>query len=108
MVAHNGSGAIEATDLAGAIDVMTGSGAIHLSQVQPAAIRARARSGAIKVTLVPGAGYDFLTRSESGKISVSGTTTQQVGNIHHLTGKLGGGGPLVDISTNSSAVHINH
>jgi hypothetical protein len=107
VVAHNGSGAIEATDVAGPIDAMTASGAIRLSQVQPAAIRAHAKSGAIKVTLAPGAGYDFLAQSESGKIFVSGMTTQQGKNIRHLTGKLGGGGPLVDINTNSSAVHIN-
>jgi hypothetical protein len=109
VVAQNSSGAIEAIDVAGPIDATTGSGAIRLTQVQPAAIRARARSGAIKVNLAPGAGYDFLARSESGKIYIPGiTTTQQGESIHHLTGKLGDGGPMVDISTNSSAVHINH
>ena len=61
---HNSSsGAVEATDVAGPIDAVTGSGAIRLAQVEPVAIRAQANSGAIHVTLVRGAGYDFLARS---------------------------------------------
>ena len=103
VVAQNGSGTIEATDVSGGIDATTGSGAIVLSQIQPAPIRAHATSGAIKVSLVPGAGYDFLARSESGKVSISEMKGKNPG---HLTGKLGGGGPLVDISTKSSTVSI--
>jgi hypothetical protein len=79
VVAQNSSGAIEAIDVAGPIDSTTGSGAIRLTQLQPAVIRARARSGAIKANLAPGAGYDFLARSESGKIFIPGITATQQG-----------------------------
>ena len=80
---------------------MPASGAIRLSHVQPAVTRAHARSGAIKVTLAPGAGYDFLAQSESGKIFVSGLGHDDAtrDNYPSPNGKLGGGGPLVDIRT---------
>jgi hypothetical protein len=106
VVARNGSGTIEATGVAGGIDATTSSGAIRLSQTQPAPIRAHAGSGAINVTLVPGSGYDYLARSESGKILISGMKAQSGKSSRELTGKLSGGGPLVNISTNSSAVSI--
>ena len=101
VMAHNGSGAIEATDGAGPIDAMPASGAIRLSHVQPAVTRAHARSGAIKVTLASGAGHDFLAQSESGKIFVSGLGHDDAtrDNYPSPNGKLGGGGPLVDIRT---------
>ena len=109
-MAHNGSGAIEATDGAGPINAMPASGAIRLSHVQPAVTRAHAMSGAIKVTLASGAGHDFLAQSESGKIFVSDLGHDDATREEYPSpnGKLGGGGPLVDISTNFSAVHMNH
>ena len=108
VVAHNGSGGIEGTDVAGPIDAMTESGAIRLSQIKPAEVRAHSRSGAINVTLVRGGGYDFLARSESGKIFISEMQNRKGKNARYLTGNLSGGGPMVDISTNSSSVYINH
>jgi hypothetical protein len=103
---HNGSGAVEVTDLAGPIEATTGSGAIRLSQRQPAPIRARARSGAIKVRVAAGAGYDYLARSEKGEIFIANVHGNKAKNKRELTGKLGEGGPLVDVSTHSSSVSI--
>lgn len=103
---HNGSGRIEVTDAAGAIEATTGSGAIQITQIAAAPIRARARSGAIKVRLVPSAGYDYLARSEKGKIIVADIQSDKGLQRRELSGKLRGGGPLVDVKTYSSSVSL--
>jgi hypothetical protein len=103
---HNGSGSAEVNHATGPIAVTTGSGAIRLSQIKPASIRARARSGAIKVKLASNAGYNYLVRSEKGKISVADAQGTNAKNSRELIGKLGEGGPLVDVSTHSSSVSV--
>jgi hypothetical protein len=106
IVVHNESGTIEASNVAGEMHATNGSGAIRLSQSIPASVRARARSGAIKVKLVPQAAYTVVARSESGKVSIPDIPNQKGQNRRHVTGSLGGGGPLVDVSTGSSSISI--
>jgi hypothetical protein len=103
---HNGSGGAEVNDAVGAVEATAGSGAIRISQTEPAPIRARARSGAIKVKLAPATGYNYLARSENGKMSVAEVGSMKESNRGELTGKLRDGGPLVDVSTHSSRISI--
>ncbi len=104
---RNDSGSIEATEVAGAIDAQTGSGAIRLSQAKPAPIRAHADSGAIRVKLVSGSGYAIVARSDHGKVSVPKKRVEGDLKQHHVDGKIGAGGPLVDLGTDSSSISID-
>jgi hypothetical protein len=106
VVVHDESGAIEASNVAGEIDATNGSGAIRLSQSIAASVRAHARSGAIKVKLVPQAAYTVVARSESGKVLVPDIPSGSGQNSRQITGSLGGGGPLVDVRTGSSSISI--
>ena len=106
VVVHDESGTIEASNVAGEIHATNGSGAIRLSQTTPALVRAHARSGAIKVKLVPQAAYTVVARSQSGKVFVPGIPIQKGQNDRQISGNLSGGGPLVDVSTSSSSISI--
>ena len=108
IVIHDDSGAIDASNIEGEIHATNGSGAIRLSQTIPAAVRAQARSGAIKIKLAPRAGYTVVGRSESGKVFVPSIDSQVGKNPRQITGSVGGGGPLVDVSTGSSTLSIEN
>lgn len=101
------SGGIEANDVAGSIDAQTDSGGIHLSQTNPAPIRAKADSGGVSVRLASNGGYDIDVEAESGHISVPEITTRGDISHHHVEGKVRGGGPMVNIHVDSGNVSID-
>ncbi len=107
VVARNGSGSITALRAGGSVHAETGSGEIRIEQVNPAPIRAIARSGAIHVQLAAGGGYLLDALSHSGKISApAGVAPQIARDGHSLKAQLGTGGPLVDLDTRSSRIEI--
>lgn len=107
VVARNGSGSITALRSGGSVHAETGSGEIRIEQVNPAPIRAVARSGAIHVQLAGGSGYLLDALSHSGKISApAGVASQIARDGHSLKAQLGPGGPLVDLDTRSSRIAI--
>jgi hypothetical protein len=60
------------------------------------------------VNLANGRGYEIDAQSKSGK--VSGPITQgaeRIAKLHYLKGRIGEGGPLVDLDTRSSKIEIN-
>lgn len=107
VVARNGSGSITALRSGGSVHAETGSGEIRIEQVNPAPIRAVARSGAIHVQLAGVSGYLLDALSHSGKISApAGVASQIARDGHSLKAQLGPGGPLVDLDTRSSRIAI--
>ncbi|WP_321476643.1 DUF4097 family beta strand repeat-containing protein [uncultured Paludibaculum sp.] len=107
VVATNHSGSIDVLQVSGSVQAETGSGAIQISQLRPAAITARARSGALKVELAKGQGYTLDAQSNSGKVSGPATTgADDIARPHQLKGQVGVGGPLVDLDTHSSRITI--
>lgn len=108
VMARNDSGSIEAFRLGGTVAAETTSGSIRISQSTPAAIRALSGSGAIRVELANGGGYNLDAQSINGKIS--GNVTDRLRhskNQHTVQGMVGSGGPLVDLDTRSSKIEIN-
>ena len=106
--ARNTSGSIEAFLLGGSITAETTSGAIRISQSSPAAIRALSGSGAIRVELASGNGYNLDAQSTKGKIS--GKVAEpflQSKDQHGVKGVVGAGGPLVDLDSRSSKIEVN-
>jgi DUF4097 and DUF4098 domain-containing protein YvlB len=101
------SGGIEASGIAGSIDAQTDSGSVRLMQTSPAPIHAKAESGGVTVTLVHGAGYDIRADTESGHISIPDATVRSESSSHHIEGKVGGGGPLVQVQVESGSVTIH-
>lgn len=106
--AYNTSGSIDAFQSSGSVYAETTSGAIRISQMRPAAIRALTGSGAIKVELPSGGGYLLDAQSNSGTVSGRATAgLPRTEGVHCLKGRIGSGGPLVDLDTHSSKIEID-
>jgi DUF4097 and DUF4098 domain-containing protein YvlB len=104
VVARNHSGSIESFASGGGVQATTDSGSIRISQTSPAPIHAISSSGAIRVGLAPGKGYNLNLRSEKGKIS--GTNFAKVKDQHTVNTQILGGGPIVDVETRSSKIEF--
>lgn len=102
--AETDSGALTAFEIGGAIDVHSDSGAIELSQSVIAPVRARADSGRITVKLAPG-GYNLRLRTDHGSLEVP-PIAQASSSRHQIEGSLGGGGPMVDLKTDSGTIQV--
>jgi DUF4097 and DUF4098 domain-containing protein YvlB len=104
VVASNRSGSIESFVSGGAVQAETVSGSIRIYQSTPAPIRAVSGSGAVRVELAAGKGYNLTLHSEKGKIS--GKDVPKTKDQHSLSTQVNGGGPVVDIETRSSKIEI--
>lgn len=103
------SGRTEINDAGGSITAESRSGAILMTQLAPADIRARTRSGRIEATLAKQGGYRIDARTDSGKISGSATSDRRQGaDRRRLQKQIGAaGGPLVELVAHSSEIAIN-
>ena len=82
------------------------SGGIRISQTKAAAIKAHSDSGGADITLAGTGGYELQADSGSGgvtapELAINGTVSRK-----HVAGKLRGGGPLVDVHTDSGRISI--
>ena len=104
VVARNHSGSIESFASGGAVQAETDSGSIRISQTISAPIHALSGTGAIRVGLAPGKGYNLNLRSEKGKIS--GSNFAKAKDQHRLNTQILGGGPTIDVETRSSKIEF--
>jgi hypothetical protein len=100
------SGGIDALEIAGAVEADADSGGIRISQTKPAPIKAHADSGGADITLASGGSYELQAHSGSGSIATPELTISGTISRRHVAGKLRGGGPLVDVSTDSGRISI--
>ncbi|MGA7853966.1 MAG: DUF4097 family beta strand repeat-containing protein [Candidatus Acidiferrales bacterium] len=102
-----GSGDVEIKGAKGAVKVQTDSGSIT-AQGEPARDwRLHTGSGDVSVELPPQAAFNLVARTSSGSIDSSREIAVQ-GKLspRELQGKVGGGGPTVDLSTSSGSIQI--
>ena len=102
-----GSGDVEIKGAKGAVKVQTGSGSIT-AQGDPAGDwRLRTGSGDVSVEFPQQAAFNLVARTSSGSIDSSREIAVQ-GKLspRELQGKVGGGGPTVDLSTSSGSIQI--
>jgi len=105
--AETGSGNIELRDLRGALKATTGSGDIKAAGAPTSDWRLETGSGNIE--LWPGsAGFSLDASTGSGSIhSDHEMSVQGSFDKHHITGKVGGGGPTVRAQTGSGDVRVH-
>lgn len=105
--AHTGSGRIALSGIQGAADAKTGSGAVEIEQTAANPVKAHTGSGSVKVRLWAQAGFELRAHTGSGKVSVEHPITLNgaMGG-REVSGKVRGGGPLVEVSTGSGSVRI--
>jgi hypothetical protein len=104
---HTGSGGIEISGVKGAVRARTGSGNIEARGEQTGEWRLHTGSGNLTVRLPQNAAFELEAQSSSGNIYTDRPITVQ-GTIgkHELRGKVGAGGPLLELSTSSGSIRI--
>ncbi len=105
--AEAGSGSIDLHHLQGALKAETGSGSIRAEGTPQTGWKLETGSGSVEVW-TGGASFNLDAESGSGHIQsdrpLSGGSAE---GHHHLTGSVGGGGPLVRIGTGSGSIHVH-
>ena len=74
---------------------------------KPAAIKAHADSGGADITLASTGGYEVQAHTDSGGISAPEMTISGEISRRRVAGKVRGGGPLVDVRTDSGRISIH-
>jgi len=103
------SGGVTLTGVNGAAKVSSASGSIKIDGRPIAPWSLHSSSGGITITVPPNAAFDVDARTSSGSISSAFPVTMTVtGKIdtHDIQGKVGGGGPLVQVSCSSGSIRI--
>src|SRR5580704_13950096 len=102
-----GSGDVEIKGVKGGAKVSTGSGSITAQGDPTGDWRLHSGSGSVRVDFPPQAAFNLVARSSSGNIEASHEISVQ-GNLspRELHGKVGAGGPLVELSTSSGSIEI--
>ena len=105
--ARTGSGNIELRNLNGGLRADTGSGDVKVAGAPTSLWRLQTGSG--NVELWPGsAAFTLEASTGSGSIHTDREMlTQGIENRHHITGKIGGGGPTVHIETGSGDIRVH-
>lgn len=102
-----GSGGVEVNGVNGAVRIGTGSGNISAQGTPTGDWRLHTGSGDLTVELPQQTSFELYAHTSSGSIdsrfpiTVQGTITPR-----DLHGKVGNGGPLVDLRTSSGTIHI--
>lgn len=102
-----GSGTVEVNGVNGGVRIGTGSGNITAQGTPAGSWRLRTGSGDLTVELPQQTSFELYAHTSSGSIdsrfpiTVQGTITPR-----DLHGKVGNGGPLVDLRTSSGTIHI--
>ena len=102
-----GSGDVEVKGAKGAVKVQTGSGSITAQGDPTGDWRLHTGSGDVSVELPQQASFNLVARTSSGSIDTSREIAVQ-GKLspRELQGKVGSGGPTVELSTSSGSIQI--
>jgi DUF4097 and DUF4098 domain-containing protein YvlB len=103
-----GSGDVEIKGVKGGAKVTTGSGSITAQGDPTGDWRLHSGSGSVSVDFPPQAAFNLVARTSSGNIETAHEISVQ-GEIspRELQGKVGAGGPLVELSTSSGTIEIH-
>ena len=104
--AGTGSGSIELHDIHGAVQAHTGSGSIKVEGTPAESWKISTGSGSVELW-TGSAALTLEADSGSGGIHVDREmmTTGTLSH-HHITGKINGGGPMVQVHTGSGGIHV--
>jgi len=107
VTASTGSGSIELKNLHGGLRAHTGSGSIKAGGTPDAQWRIDTGAGSVEVW-TGNVGLNLDAGSGSGSVHCDReVTTQGTMGRHHLTGKIGGGVPMLHIGTGSGSIRIH-
>jgi len=105
--AQTGSGNLELRNLHGALKAQTGSGSIKVGGTPSETWKIGTGSGSVEIWT---GNAPFTLDAETGSGGVHSDremTTMGTEDHHHISGKVGGGGPTVRIETGSGSIRIH-
>ena len=103
-----GSGNVQVTGVHGALRVGAGSGSIRAQGNPTGEWVLHTGSGSLTVRIDPGTSFDLDAHTDSGRIeTVRSVTVQGTLRRGTLRGKVGNGGPLVNLRTGSGSIRID-
>ncbi len=105
--AETGSGSIELRNIHGGLIAHTGSGSIKVEGTPSGPWRVGTGSGSVEFWSGNSAFTLDASTGSGGIHSDREMLTQGASDRHHLTGKIGGGGPTVRIETGSGSIRIH-
>ena len=104
---QTGSGSVNVTGMSGALKASSGSGGISVQGTPTGDWRLHTGSGDLEVKLPSDANFNLVARAQSGSIdSNRQIMVQGKMSPHELQGKVGNGGPTVELSTSSGSIQI--
>ncbi len=128
---HTSNGRVHADEVRGSLEADTSNGGIHVRLVKPEAgrpvkletsngpieltmeslnqneIHATTSNGAITVHLPGGIGADLAAHASNSSISTEfDVSTTGTLDKHHLEGKIGAGGPEIELSTSNGSIRL--
>lgn len=106
VIAEADSGSIDALDIDGPVEVKADSGAISIRQTVAAPVRASADSGSIGLSLAAASGYNIRVHTDHGSVSLPELSFQRSRSRHEVEGQVLGGGPAVDLRTDSGNIDV--
>jgi DUF4097 and DUF4098 domain-containing protein YvlB len=102
-----GSGTVEVNGVNGGVQIGTGSGNIRAEGTPAGNWRLHTGSGDLTVELPQQSSFELYAHTSSGSIdSKFPITVQGTINPRELHGKVGNGGPTVELRTSSGTIHI--
>lgn len=105
---HTGSGEIHVDNANGSLRAKTGSGDVRANGVPSNNWYVQTGSGAVKLQLAQANNFDLDASTGSGDLHLGKPVTVQ-GKLskHEIHGKVGNGGPKVEVHTGSGDIEIN-
>jgi DUF4097 and DUF4098 domain-containing protein YvlB len=106
--AHAGSGHLRLHGVKGRVNARTGSGGIEADGEPQGQWDLGAGSGGVELRFPAQASFNIDAESRSGRVTVNRQVTSQgTATRSHVQGKVGNGGPLVEIHTGSGVIQVN-
>lgn len=105
---HTGSGGIRVEHANGSLKARTGSGDVHADGVPASNWFVQTGSGGVKLQLAQATNFDLEASTGSGDLHLAKPVTVQ-GKLskHEIHGKVGNGGPKVEVHTGSGDIEID-
>jgi DUF4097 and DUF4098 domain-containing protein YvlB len=100
------SSAIKIRGIDGGFIATTGSGQVTAEGLPRRPWRVSTGSGSITVALAPAAAVNLDATSRSSSVKVTGMSVQGSMTKGHAAGTIGGGGPLVRLTSGSGSIHV--
>jgi len=107
---HTTNGSIRARNINGTVDAGTTNGSIYLDLAEVKNdIKAGTTNGSVNLKLGGSVNAELRARTTNGGLTVDFPVTIQgtISSRHRIEGRIGSGGPLIDLHTTNGAIRIN-